>query len=345
MSRFRFQAVIAAAFFLSTQAVAAQPVTPPAAAAAVPDQCVGKDMLAELAVSDAVTHRKIMDEAGKVENTEALLWKIEKDGVPTSHLFGTIHMADTRVTTLPEAAKQVFSKAKTVALEIANTSDAGMIEAMTKVPELLAYTDGTTLQAQLSPAEFTKVTNLVGKTGMPGEAATVIRPWMISILLAMSDCQRLQMTAGKKALDSQLEDTAKKNGATVVGLETAESQMTAMASIPNDKQILLLKAGLAYADRTDDMIETLIQLYLSRKLGATMPFQIALGEKVGIPAKSYEDFTRILVTERNAKMRDATKPLLDKGDAFIAVGALHLSGKTGLVQLLREAGYKVTAVE
>ena len=100
-----------------------------------------------------------------------------------------------------------------------------------------------------------------------------------------------------------------------------------MASISNDQQILMLKAGLAYADRTDDMIETLIQMYLSRKLGATMPFQIALGEKVGIPAKAYEEFTRILVTERNAKMRDSAKPLLDIGQAFVAVGALHLSGQ------------------
>ena len=163
-------------------------------------------MIAELAVSAADTHRKIMDEAGKVENTQALLWKIDKDGVPPSYLYGTIHIADTRVTTLSEATKQAFAKAKTVALEIANTSDAGMIEAMTKVPELLAYTDGTTLQAQLTADEFDKVTKLVGKTGMPGEAAAVIRPWMISMLLAISDCQRLQMTAGKKALDSQLED-------------------------------------------------------------------------------------------------------------------------------------------
>ncbi len=44
-------------------------------------------------------------------------------------------------------------------------------------------------------------------------------------------------------------------------------------------------------------------------------------------------------------MCDGALPHLDKGGAFIAVGALHLPGKTGLVSLLREAGYTLTAIE
>ena len=44
-------------------------------------------------------------------------------------------------------------------------------------------------------------------------------------------------------------------------------------------------------------------------------------------------------------MRDAALPLLAKGNVFIGVGALHLPGRDGLVQLLRDKGYTVTAVE
>ena len=52
----------------------------------------------------------------------------------------------------------------------------------------------------------------------------------------------------------------------------------------------------------------------------------------------------ILITDRNLRMRDRMLPLLEKGRAFIAVGALHLIDRNGLVELLRTAGYKLTPV-
>ena len=324
---------------------AAETGKPAAPAVTAPEQCGGKDMLVELQTTEPELHHRIMDEAAKLENTEAILWKVEKSGVAPSYLFGTIHMPDKRVAILSEKTQTAFDQSKTVALEVANTSDSAMIETLAKVPELLAYTDGATLQGQLTADEFKKVQALVAKSGMPGEAAIVLKPWLISMLLSISDCQRLQMTAGLKALDTRLESAAKERGATVVGLETAESQLSAMASVPNDQQILMLKSGLAYVDRTDDMIETLVQMYLKRQIGATMPFQKALSEKTGVAGSTYDGFIKTLLIDRNAKMRDAAKPLFDKGQAFVAVGALHLSGITGLVALLRDAGYTVTAVE
>jgi uncharacterized protein YbaP (TraB family) len=342
MLRLRLLAPLAATLLaLALPVAAAEPEKP----AAAPEQCGGADMLTEMQTKEPETYAKVMDEAGKLENTEAILWKVEKVSVEPSYLFGTIHMSDKRVATLSEKTQAAFATAKTVALEIANTSDTALIEAMTKVPELLAYAGGSTLQAQLTPDEFKKVQALVTKTGMPADAAVVLKPWLISMLMSISDCQRLQMAAGIEALDKRLEAEAKKRGATVVGLETAESQLAAMASVPNDQQILMLKSGLAYAERTDDMIETLVQMYLKRQIGATMPFQKALAEKTGVPASAFEGFIKMLLVDRNARMRDAMKPLFDKGQAFVAVGALHLSGKTGLVALLRETGYTVTAVE
>lgn len=346
MSGHRLTAAIAAAFLMLALPLAAAEADKPAAVAiGVPEQCGGKDMLAEFETKEPELHKRIMDEAAKLENTEAILWKVEKAGIAPSYLFGTIHMPDKRVATLTEKTQTAFAAAKTVALEVANTSDAALVEAMGRVPELLAYNDGSTLQGQLTADEFKKVQGLVAKSGIPGELAIVLKPWLVSMLLSISDCQRLQMVAGIDALDKRLEKDAKARGATVVGLETAESQLGAMASVPNDQQILMLKSGLAYADRSDDMIETLVQLYLRRKLGATMPFQMALGEKTGITPAAFEGFNKILLVDRNARMRDAAKPLFDKGEAFVAVGALHLSGKTGLVALLRAAGYTVTAME
>jgi uncharacterized protein len=344
--KLRFSAVLlAVTFSLTSGAFAQYPDVPPPPAPAAVETCGGVDMIGELQSKDADAHKRIMEAAANTENAGSLLWKVEKPGVPASHLFGTIHMSDERVAVMPAKAKAALDAAKTVALEVANSSDAGMLEAMTKVPDLVAYIDGKTLQSQLTDGEYKKVQTLVTKMGMPGEAAAVIKPWLISTLLAISDCERKQMEAGKQALDSRIEASAKQRGATVVGLESIESQLKAMAGVPDDQQIQMLKSGLAYVDRTNDLIETLVQLYLKRNLGAAMPFQKELAAKVGVKPEAFEGFNTILIVDRNAKMRDAAKPLFDKGEAFVAVGALHLPGKMGLVTLLREAGYTVTPAD
>ena len=183
------------------------------------------------------------------------------------------------------------------------------------------------------------------KAGIPGDVAKLLKPWLVSTLLAISDCERRQIEAGLPVVDMRLAEEAKEKGIPVIGLETIELQLAALAGVPDDEQLQMLKVGLKYADRTSDMLETLLQLYLKRQMGAAMPFQIALAEKSGFTAAAFNGFQKALLVDRNAKMAKKAAPLLDKGEAFVAVGALHLPGKTGLVALLREAGYTVTPVE
>jgi uncharacterized protein YbaP (TraB family) len=93
------------------------------------------------------------------------------------------------------------------------------------------------------------------------------------------------------------------------------------------------------------MMETLVQMYVKRQVGAAMPFQLALAAENGVPASAFDGFKKVLLADRNIKMRDAAIPKLEKGRAFIAVGALHLPGDTGLVALLRARGYTLDPVE
>ena len=325
--------------------VAVSPVSAEPDKTAAPEQCRGADMLAEMQASEPEIYHRVMDEANKLENTEALLWKVEKAGVGPNYLFGTIHMSDPRLTTLSEKVKAAIGGSKALALEVADLSDAAMAAAMGGAAELLTYTDGRNLESQLSPEEFKKVQELLMKSGMPAEFAGVFKPWLVSTLLAVSECERKQIAAGATVLDMKIAEEAQKHGLKVTGLETIQQQLSALASVPEDQQLQMLKVGLKYADRSPDLMETLVQMYLKHQIGAAMPFQIALALKHGTPASAFDGFSKALLVERNARMRDAAKPLLDAGDAFIAIGALHLPGETGLVRLLRDAGYTVTAVE
>ncbi len=307
--------------------------------------CQGTDMLAEMQSKSPDAYKKVMDESNALPNSQAVLWKIEKPGVPVSYLFGTMHLSDPRIATLSPAVKDIIAQSKSVTLEVADLSETAVASAMAKTATLIAYSNGQSLKNALSEDEYKGAQQIVSKAGMPGELAAVMKPWLISMLLATSDCERKQVAAGKAVLDLQVATEAQKHGVAITGLETIESQLSAMAAIPDDQQIAMLKVGLKFIDRADDMTETLVQMYIKRQMGAAMPFQLALAAQSGISPTVFDGFKKSLLVDRNARMRDSALPMLEKGNAFVAVGALHLSGPTGLVALLRQSGYTVTAVE
>ena len=281
----------------------------PAAAEDVAGRCQGTDMLAELHVKSPDVYNKVMADSAALSNTEAVLWKVEKPGIAPSYLFGTMHLSDPRVSELPDAVKDAIAHSKSVALEVADLSDKAVAAAMTKAAALIVYTDGKSLKGALTDDEYKQVQQAVTKSGMPGELAAMMKPWLVSMLLATSDCERKQLASRRKAvLDLRVAAEAQKNGVYVSGLETIEDQLGALAAVPDDQQVAMLKVGLKYIDRADDMMETMVQMYVKRQIGAAMPFQLALAAESGMPASAFDGFKKTLLIDRNAKMRDAAYP-------------------------------------
>jgi uncharacterized protein YbaP (TraB family) len=309
--------------------------------------CSGKNVLDELKGSDPAAHARILAEADATENSTAILWRIERPGKPVSHLFGTMHLTDDRITNVSPAVKAALGGARRLLLEV-NANDlsgAGFMKAFSRARPLLTFTDGRRLEQLLSEAEYSKTVDILERAGLPAQVAGAFRPWVASLMLALSECERQRAAQGEAPLDLRLGREAQAKGIAVAGLETLEQQFRAMASVPESDQVALLRAGLAMYDRIDDMLETTVQLYLKRQLGAVWPLQLALAQKVGVGPKAFDTTEASLIVERNLRMRDKAVAALGEGGVMIAVGALHLPGKQGLVALLRAAGYTVTAVE
>jgi uncharacterized protein len=93
-------------------------------------------------------------------------------------------------------------------------------------------------------------------------------------------------------------------------------------------------------------METMIALYAEGRAGLIMPFLKSLSAQgmSSMDEKSYGDFEEIVVNARNKVMSERAGSILAEGSAFIAVGALHLPGEKGLVELFRKAGYTLTAL-
>jgi hypothetical protein len=339
----------AAAVALVAAALLAAPLqasaADPADAVAVADKCRGINMLAETQAKDPETYAKIMAQAAATENSGPLLWKIERAGRSTSYLFGTVHLTDERVTKLSPAVEQALSQSKTVALEVSDISEKATATVIAQSAPLVMFTDGRRLDGLLSGTEYDTVKRIISRSGMPSDLAALFKPWIVTMIMSVSDCERTSIQQGARVLDMKIAEVGKARGLQVVGLETIPEQLQALAAVPEPQQLDMLRASLKFADRTNDMMETLVQLYLERKISAALPFQIAIAKQVGIGNEAFAGFQEKLLTDRNIKMRATAEPLLEQGGVFIAIGALHLPGRQGLVALLREAGYTVTPME
>jgi uncharacterized protein YbaP (TraB family) len=339
MPALKLLAAINVLFFLSFLLVAAFAVGQARAETPV---CTGVDLMQALRKDDPAAARRIEEDARATPNGSGLLWKIEKAGLGTSYLFGTMHMTDPRVTALPGAAQAAFDASATVVIETTDVLDqAEMMAAIMQKPELMMFTDQTTLQSLLSPEDAAAVEAALSERGIPLASVSKMKPWMLSAMVALPACEMARKAAGLPVLDVKLAQDAEASGKELRGLETVTDQLEAMASLPMDFHIRGLVDTLKLGDRMDDVVETMISLYVQGEVGAIWPLFRAVLPDSGVE-EGYAAFEEVMVTARNKTMAVEAEPILQKGGAFVAIGALHLPGAEGVVELLRKAGYTVT---
>ncbi|RUW28273.1 polysaccharide biosynthesis protein GumN [Mesorhizobium sp. M4B.F.Ca.ET.215.01.1.1] len=308
--------------------------------------CGGTDMLSALRKDNPTVYSKIEAEAAATPNGKGLLWKLEKPGEKPSFLFGTMHMTDPRVTTLPPAAQKAFDAADTVVIETTEVLDQQkMMAALLKEPDLMMFTDSTTLSSLLSPDDAAAMNKALDARGIPPATVAKMKPWLLSAMVALPACELARKAGGAPVLDVKLAEDAKASGKSVEGLETVADQLHAMASLPLAFHMKGLVDTLKLGDKVNDVNETMIVLYQSGETGMFWPlFRVVLPGDEDDPA-GYAAFEETMITSRNKVMADHAGPLLARGNAFMAVGAMHLPGPQGLVEDLRKAGYTVTAVD
>lgn len=195
--------------------------------------CSGENLLQTLGSEDPAKLDAVVAEAAKTENGDGLLWTVEKEGSAPSYLFGTMHMTDPRVTALPAPAQTAFEASSTVVIETLDVLDeAKMAAALMSKPELMMFTDSTTLTSLLAPDEAAAVDSALDARGIPPFSVSKMKPWVISAMVALPACELARKAAGAPVLDVKLATDASAAGKAVRGLETAVEQLEAMASIP-----------------------------------------------------------------------------------------------------------------
>ncbi|MBB3997494.1 TraB/GumN family protein [Aureimonas pseudogalii] len=288
-------------------------------------------------------------EAAATPNGTGRLWRVERAGVAPSFLFGTMHLSDPRILALPAPAEAALASARRVVIETTDVLDpAAMAAALLSRPDLTTLKPGETLETLLGSDELARLAPLLAERSLPLAAIRTLQPWFVTMSLTVPPCEAARVASGAAVLDVALAARAKAAGQPVAGLESAVEQITALASLPLDMQADNLVASAEMADRLPDLFETMIALYLRDEIALIEPATTAMEPAGTDDAASIaitQRFEETVVRQRNGVMTERLGPLLTDGGQFVAVGALHLPGETGLVEALRRAGWQVTRAD
>ncbi len=312
-------------------------------------QCAGNSLLPEIKAFSPNMEKDMRAEAQASLFGTGTAWKIEKAGIEPSTLFGTMHLADPRLLKLAPGVQRAFDRADTLALEITEILDPAVMAS--KAFSLLKYTtyaDGTTLSDKMSATDVELIkASSAEKLGLPWSIAGRMKPWALMGSLSLPACEMARKRAQKPFLDLHLGLQAKQSGKKIVGLETLESQMQAMASLPESFALNGLIQSVRLGKRMDDVFETMIQLYTKGEIALIWSVIQRVGENGFVEPQENADmvaFQQTIVDKRNVDMVKAATSLIDEGNAFIAVGALHLPGEKGMLKILAQQGYKISPI-
>lgn len=264
--------------------------------------------------------------AQELENT--LLWEVKYDEDRTSYLFGTIHVLPQSEFELKEKVVKALGSADILTLEI-DMSDPSM---QMKMMQLASMKDGTTLDKLLDAESYRKLdTMLQQSVGASVAFMNGMKPFVLSSMLIG------RLIEGQPAsFEGVLIQEAKKAEKRILALESIEDQMGIFDRIPYQSQADDLKQMIHEEEKMKKMYAEMIRMYRAEELDALYAMIV---REIGDASQIEE-----LLDARNKNWIPIMQEMSKDKAVFFAVGAGHLPGEKGLINMLREQGYRVTPV-
>lgn len=267
------------------------------------------------------------------KEAQALLWKIEgPNQSKPSYLFGTFHiLCDSDLVQLDTAFSYV-DRCDQVFLEL-DMDDPAMGQ---KMQANMFMKDGHTLKEYVTDSAYTAMNEqCVKMSGMPLDMMATMKPFMIMTMFYPLALNCPSGAPGSPELSLVQKATA--SNKSINGLETIEYQLAIFDSIPYQTQAEQLQTTLL--DFNSFVDETNMMLDIYRRHDVQEMYNYTLQHEM-----SEDGAGAMLLDHRNKNWIPVIQAAVKEKPTFIAVGAAHLGGENGVIQLLRKAGYKVTPI-
>lgn len=267
------------------------------------------------------------------DNGETFLWKTGSE-TATVYLLGSVHLAKEDLYPLNPLIERAFEDSDKLALEVFMDQKTGA-EANKKFRTSALYPPGDSLDNHISDEVRRMLDRQLKESGIPNAAITSFKPWFVSMILSVSEMQKLGF-APEFGIDSYFQKKAE-DRKEILSLETVDDQVNLFNNISDKVQELMLRESLETVAQMEQIMRGTMEAW---KKGDVRRLENLMLEPMQKP--EYKPLLQKVLIRRNQKMTRKIESYLQTDKTyFVIVGALHLVGQEGIVELLRARGYDV----
>lgn len=270
-----------------------------------------------------------------------LLWKISGNGLNSpSYVIGTHHLAPLSILDSIPAYKSALENSSQVIGELV-MSEMQSPEFMQKMQGVMMISGDTTLQTLFTPAQY-ELVNQATKENMQLDLAMApkLKPAFINMNMAVIlYIKSFGNYNPNEQLDTYFQTEGIKQGKKIIGLESPMYQMDILFNnAPLTRQAELLLCTINNQEKSLKQIKSLTDAYMKQDL--TGMYNVSQ-EQLNNGCDSTPEEEAAMIDNRNFNWANELPAMIKDNPSFIAVGALHLPGENGLINLLRQKGYTV----
>jgi len=265
---------------------------------------------------------------------KGLLFSIERPGAPVSYIYGSIHSGDPRVLAFSDKLHDTLNSTDQFMMEV-KVDQSVILQSLTG----MWLMDGRKLPDVVGERLYKMVVEAGEQAGMPEMTFTYMKPWVVMMLFSLPPGNY------QKIVDIELMKMAASLGHRVVGLETMQEQFDVFDKMSISDQKILLEITLKNYPLLTKQFERLFAAYLDRNLAILQQIADEQMQQQTGATQVIERLMKRLLDDRNQRMLERMLPEIENSANFIVVGALHLPGETGLLNLLERQGFRVSVVE
>jgi uncharacterized protein YbaP (TraB family) len=260
------------------------------------------------------------------------LWKIRaKNNIV--YLLGSIHYLKPQNYPLDGAIEAAFGDAKKLVFEIdLESAEGGQRERLMVVKGM--YLDGTTLKDHVAPGTYALAEKQLKALGLDIQIFNRFEPWLTALTVVGLKLQAMGFDPGQ-GIDRYFFRKAKKERKETHGFETLEYQLGLFDGLPERVQEALLLQSLGDAELTEAAVDAVVKAWASGDL-KTLDALLLQG------MRDHPELYRALIVDRNLAWLPKIESYLSQSENYlVVVGAAHLAGKDGLIEMLKAKGYAV----